>query len=63
MNCYIQIKRTDKCVACHTPFQKDDKVISVRIQDNAGYNISSMCESCMDAVILYKKRKKELIGV
>lgn len=63
MECYIEIKRLDKCVACHTSFTPEDKVVTVRIQDNSGYSISSMCESCMDAVNEYKKRKKELIGV
>lgn len=63
MNCHIYIQRTQKCVACSKSFSEEDKAIPVRIEDNMGYSIHAMCESCMDKYSEYKKRKKSLIGV
>lgn len=51
------------CIACHKSFGVNDKIISVRIEDNMGYNISSMCEPCMNAVKVYKERKKLLLEI
>lgn len=62
MKCYIEIKRTEKCVACSKTFSDSDKAIPVRIQDNMGYSINVMCEDCMDTYSAYKKRKAALIG-
>lgn len=57
MNCYIEVKRTDKCVSCHTAFKDKNDAIPVRIQDNMGYSISSMCHTCMDMVKEYQRKK------
>ena len=62
MDCYIQVKRTEKCISCTNAFKENENAIPVRIQDNMGYSISLMCESCMDMVKEYKA-KKELFSV
>lgn len=63
MNCYIEVKKTENCIACNTVFQDKENAVPVRIQDNMGYSIALMCPSCLDAYSTYKKRKKHLIGV
>jgi len=62
MNCYIEVRRTDKCISCSTAFEDAKNAIPVRIEDNMGYSISLMCNTCMDMVKEYK-RKKELFSV
>jgi RNase P subunit RPR2 len=63
MRCHIEIKRTEKCVGCSQPFQKNDNSTLVKIEDNMGYSLAVMCDSCIDKYSQYKKRKKVLMGV
>lgn len=63
MQCYIEVKRTEKCVACGISLSGEVEAVPVRIQDNMGYSISAMCNPCMDMYSEYKKKKNQLIGV
>lgn len=59
----IEVKRIGHCVACTKKLHKDDKIHEVRIQDDSGYSIAQMCNTCMDACLEYKRKKTLLTGV
>jgi hypothetical protein len=63
MNCFIEVKRVEKCVACSRPFHSHDNATSVRVQDSMGYSIALMCDSCMDSYAEYRRRKETLLSV
>lgn len=63
MNCYIEVKRTEKCVSCSHGFGEYDNATSVRIQDSMGYSIALMCDTCMDKYAEYRKQQELLMGI
>ena len=60
MNCYIEVKRTEKCIACSHEFHQEDMAVPVRIQDDMGYSIALMCDSCMGEYREHKERQSYL---
>lgn len=63
MDCYIEVRRTDKCVACHKDFEGEEQGTPVRIEDESGYSISRMCTSCMEKVAAHRARKEAMSRV
>ena len=62
MDCHIEVKRTDKCIACHHEFESHDMATMVRIQDDMGYSIALMCDSCLDEIRQHRERQS-LLGI
>jgi hypothetical protein len=60
MNCHIEVKRTDKCIACSHSFLEQDMATMVRIQDDMGYSLALMCDSCMGEYRQHKERQSFL---
>lgn len=63
MNCYIEVRQTERCVACQKSLSHGEKPITVRIENELGFSINKMCQTCMDTYSAYKKKKDLLMMV